>query len=308
MLVVLLLAQLFVSTLARDLCRLYPIDTDGPGACTFGGADALVRAQEDDDAGSMYCNHWCFNDFYLEPSPGGALAETHDRLSKCFQNYCRPMKMKCAKPFGEFPNSCIGELTFGHNKYMAIYAFRTEAGPGMSEVVIESRISGYWYEGNPAICTAAWNVTYGNCFGLSTTSVGEEVHEPAIEPPDLPEKGYRLPHVGPTTTRTSITRTTSTLTTVTETTSTETTLTSTTVTSTTVTTSTISTTSMTTVTETQTTTTVPEEQGGWLPYVLALAALLAVSAGFIILRGRRDVEAQRLRDTREVELPTMNRT
>ena len=27
--------------------------------------------------------------------------------------------------------------------------------------------------------------------------------------------------------------------------------------------------------------------GGWLPYVLALAALLAVSAGFIILRGRR---------------------
>ncbi|CAE7700041.1 unnamed protein product [Symbiodinium sp. CCMP2592] len=255
----------------------------------------------------MYCNHWCFNDFYLEPSPGGALAETSDRLSKCFSNYCQPMKMKCAKPFGEFPNSCIGELTFGHNKYMAIYAFRTEAGPGMSQVVIESRISGYSYEGNRAICTAAWNVTYGNCFGLSTASVGEEVPEPAIEPPDLPEYDYKFPHVGPTTTRTSVTQTTLTQTTVTQTTltSTETTLTSTTVTSTTVTTSTISTTSMTTVT--QTTTMVPEEQGSWFPLGLALAALLAVSAGFIILRGRRDVEAQRLRDTREVELPTMNR-
>ncbi|CAE7154461.1 unnamed protein product, partial [Symbiodinium necroappetens] len=106
---------------------------------------------------------------------------------------------------------------------------------------------------------------------------------------------------------TSNTQTTSTRTTVTTITLTETTLTSTSVTSTTVTTSTISTTSITTVTETQTTTTVPEDEGGWLPLVLGLAALLAVSAGFIVLRGRRDVEAQRLRDAREVELPTMNR-
>lgn len=308
MLALLVVAQLFVSAVARDSCGLYPIDTDGPGACTFGGANAMMRAEEDyDESGNMYCNHWCFNDVHLEQANGGVLASAGDALSKCFSNFCPSMKMKCDKPFGQFPNACIGHLPFGFEKYLAIYAFRTEAGHGMSEVVIESRISGYKYRGNPAICTAAWNVTYGECFGLSTVSVGKMVPEPAMEPPDLPEKGYMFPHVGPTTTRTSNTQTTSTRTTVTTITLTETTLTSTTVTSTTVTTSTISTTSITTVTETQTTTTVPEDEGGWLPLVLGLAALLAVSAGFIVLRGRRDVEAQRLRDAREVELPTMNR-
>ena len=220
----------------------------------------------------MYCNLECTWDVYLKEAHGRTVMLGQNQITACGGNgqYCEDIKLTCSRPYGEFPNSCSGELQYGV-KQIGLFAYRTESETGQSEVVLESKILGHFYERKSQICTGSFNVTWGSCLGLNPHSVGLVTNLPAEAPPDAPpSNGYHFPHVGPTTTETTMTRTTNTRTTSTKT---STTLTST---SATTTITTVSSTTVSTVTMTTTTMVPSTLSGSVLPWFLGVASVLAV--------------------------------
>ena len=261
---------------------------EGGGGCTWGGAEAMMD-DGDSEGDNMYCTHTCLAVLDLEKQMADRFRVSPKRHQECGQNFCSRWKMSCIKPISEFPNSCEGQTEFGYDHHLALYAYRKEVGQGPgSEIVLETRLRGHEYEGQSLTCSAAYKITFGTCFGLTEESVGTRSADPAIAPPEL----RRFPHVGPTTTRTTLTRTTLTATTQTST--------SHTATSTTVTTTTRTTT-------TATTTEPPSVAGGVTAWLLAVLTVVALGAGFYTLKKRRNEEEQQLRNAREIELPEANR-